>query len=200
MLLLEVSNFQSIEHAEVCVDGFTALVGRSNIGKSSVVRAAKSALNGVQGTAFVRHGPGCLRRTKGAKNCKCFSTVKITGDGIDILWEKGDAVSRYVVNGEIFEAIPKGFPDFLKPGFTPVQVGDRSVSLQVADQFDPIFLLGETGTTVADVLGDVARLDSINTATRLAEKDRREVRWLRQGLGERFSGVRGLGIPRRPRC
>jgi hypothetical protein len=51
--------------------------------------------------------------------------------------------------------------------------------LQVADQFKsegggPIFLLDEGGSVVADVLSDVAQLDRINVAMKLAEKDRRE--------------------------
>ena len=33
MIEVEVRNFQSIEHISLKVEGFTALVGRSNIGK-----------------------------------------------------------------------------------------------------------------------------------------------------------------------
>ena len=46
MLDVEIRNFQSIDHVHLRVEGFTALVGRSNIGKSAVVRAVKAALTG----------------------------------------------------------------------------------------------------------------------------------------------------------
>jgi hypothetical protein len=172
MIRIEIRNFQSIEHADIQVRGFTALVGRSNIGKSAIVRAVESALTGASGTSFVRHGPTCARRIKG-KTCKCFASVHITGDGFDLLWEKGDGVNRYKYNGMDYDAVARGFPEFLKPDFTPVKIGDHQTVIQVAPQWEPIFLLNATGGTVADVLSDVARLDRINVAMRLSEKDRK---------------------------
>ena len=66
MTEVEVRNFQSVEHAVFRIEGFTALVGRSNIGKSALVRAVKAALTGATGTDFVRHGGLCARRLKDA--------------------------------------------------------------------------------------------------------------------------------------
>src|SRR5574343_133418 len=172
MIRIEIRNFQSIEHTVIQVQGFTALVGRSNIGKSAIVRAVEYALTGASGTNFVRHGATCARRLKG-KTCKCFASVHITGPGMDLLWEKGDAVNRYVYNGAEYEAIARGFPEFLKPYFTPIKAGDVHTMLQVAPQWDPLFLLNATGGTVADVLSDIACLDSINVAMRLSDKDRK---------------------------
>jgi hypothetical protein len=169
-----VRNFQSIEKASFRIDGFTVVVGRSNIGKSALVRAVKAALTGAPATSFVRHGAGCLRRTKKAKTCKCFASVHLCGEGLDLLWEKGDSINRYTFNGAVYDKAERGTPDFLYPDFAPVKVGDRQEMLQVADQFSPIFLLDQTGGTVADTLSDVARLDRINAAMRLAEKDRKE--------------------------
>lgn len=174
MVTIEVQNFQSIEHVTFKVDGFTALVGRSNIGKSALIRAVKAALTGAPVSAFVRHQKACLRKTKGAKTCKCFVSVRIQATDYDLLWEKGDAVNRYTFNGQVYDKAEKGTPDFLAPAFSPVKVGDQPMLLQVADQFSSIFLLDQTGGTVADVLSDVARLDRINTATRFCERDRKE--------------------------
>lgn len=174
MIEVEIRNFQSIEHIVVRVDGFTALVGKSNIGKSAIVRAVKAALTGAPVDDFVRHGPDCPRLLKDAKSCKCACSVHIRAQGFDLFWEKGDAVNRYVLNGKEYTVAGKGTPEFLQDTFALAKIGDTKELLQVANQFDPIFLLDESGTVIADVLSDVARLDRINVAMRMVERDRKE--------------------------
>ena len=174
MTEIEVRNFQSIEHATLKVEGYTALVGRSNIGKSALVRAVKAALTGAAGTDFVRHGVSCARRLRDAKSCKCQASVRIKREGFDLLWEKGDAVNRYTFNGVVNDSVGQGTPSFLQKGYAPIKIGDSKELLQVCDQFDPIYLLNQTGGVIADVLSDVAHLDRMNVAMRLVEKDRKE--------------------------
>jgi len=93
---------------------------------------------------------------------------------MDLLWEKGDSKNQYTYNGEVYDKPGTGTPDFLQPGFTSVKIGDEKQLLQVSDQFSPIFLLDQSGGVVADILSDVAKLDSVNTAIRMVEKDRKE--------------------------
>lgn len=175
MIEVEIHNFQSVEHVVIQIDGFTTLVGRSNIGKTAIVRAVKAALTGRAGNNFVRHSPTCARLA-GAKKCKCHASVHVKAPGIDLLWEKGDAVNRYTYNGTVYDKVERGTPSFLSPLFSLLKVGDKPTLLQVADQFHPIFLLDTSGPAVADTLSDVARLDQINVASRLADKDLREAR------------------------
>jgi len=180
VIAIEIKNFQSIASLKFDIDGFTALVGRSNIGKSAIVRAIKNALTNPRGTDFVRHGKDCSRLAKGTKKCKCFASVRIKSEKMDLLWEKGDGVNRYKLNGKDYDKVEVGTPEFLIPDFEPVKVGTDKQLLQVSDQFagtggtGPIFLLNQSGSVVADVISDVAKLDSINVAIRLAEKDRKE--------------------------
>ena len=190
MVEVEVRNFQSIEKATFHIDGFTVVVGRSNIGKSALVRAVKAALTGASAASFVRHGTGCLRRTKQAKTCKCYTSVRLQSEGFDLLWEKGDAINRYTFNGQIYDKAERGTPEFLHPFFSPVKVGDRQEILQVSDQFSPVFLLDQTGGAVADTLSDVARLDRINAAMRLSEKDRKEAAATRKVREKDILGLR----------
>jgi hypothetical protein len=176
---VEIHNFQSIDHVHVRIEGFTALVGRSNIGKSAIVRAIKSALTGASEDNFVRHGPACEREIKGTKSCKCYCSVHIKADDFDLLWEKGGDRNEYNFNGQKYTAVGKGTPSFLGDSFGLVKIGEDRRLLQVSDQFrseggGPIFLLDEPGSIVADVLSDVAQLDRINVASRMAEKDRRD--------------------------
>lgn len=175
MIQIEVNGFQSIEQTKICIDGFTSLVGKSNIGKSAVIRALKCALTNSLGTSFVRHGVDCARSLRGSKTCKCQSTVHIKMDGFDLLWEKGDAINRYTFNDQEYDKPGQGIPDFLlSNGFNPVRIGDDSGCIQIADQFFPIFLLNQSGPAVAEIISDVAHLDRINKASKLADKDRRE--------------------------
>lgn len=179
MIEVSIENFQSIEKVHFKIDRFTAFVGRSNIGKSAVVRALRNALTGASGTDFVRHGASCERRLKDNKKCRCQTTVRIQMPKIDLVWEKGDSVNRYTVTkaGEtpvVYDKVDRGTPEFLQPGFSPVKIGDDAQLVQVSEQFNPIFLLNVGGPTVADVLSDVAHLDDINEAMRLSVKDRKE--------------------------
>jgi hypothetical protein len=176
---VDIHNFQSIEHVSVRIDGFTSLIGRSNLGKSAIVRAIKSALTGAPEDDDIRHVPTCEREVKGSKSCKCYCSVHLKADDFDLLWEKGGGKNEYLFNGQKYTAVGKGTPDFLESAFGVVKIGERKVLLQVADQFrheggGPIFLLDEPGSVIADVLSDVAQLDRINLASRMAEKDRRD--------------------------
>ena len=181
MLELEVSNFQSIKHAKVVVDRFTAIEGRSNIGKSAFIRAIQCALTGAVGTDFVRHGPDCERILRGNKKCKCSSKVLFRSPKLTFTWEKGDSVNRYKVlrqgsdTPEIYDGLERGTPEFLLPDFKMVQIGQKKELIQVPAQFEPVFLLNQSGPAVADVLSDVARLDCINKATGLVTKDRKDI-------------------------
>ncbi len=181
MIDVTITNFQAIDHLEFEIDGFTALVGRSNIGKSSIVRALKCALTGSSSPDDVRHSVAtCGRYLRKTKKCQCFSSVRISfDDGPTMLWEKGDAVNRYTVwkNGseQVYDRVGREaeLPDFIGEQFSPVKMGSKHNLLQVSDQFDPLFLLDLSGTVVADTLSDLGQLDAVNKALALAAKDRR---------------------------
>ena len=204
MIDVEIRNFQSIEHTHVQIDGFTAIIGRSNLGKSAVIRALKAALTGAPEDNYIRHKTTCERVVKSQKSCKCSCSVHMKADGFDLFWTKGGEDEGYVFNGTKYTAVGKGTPEFLESMFGLVKIGDDRILLQVADQFKsegggPIFLLDAGGSVVADVLSDVAQLDRINVAMKLAEKDRREASSQRKvrekdvlELKIRLSGYDGL--------
>lgn len=178
MLRVEVQNFQSVLNASLDIEGYVALVGKSNIGKSAIVRALQCALTGAVGTDFVRHGQTCDRRLRQTKKCKCFCKVTIETSALKVVWEKGDAVNRYTVTRdgatESYEGLERGTPSFFDGAFSLVTVGDEKELIQVPDQFDPIFLLNQTGSVVANVMSDVARLDEVNAALTSVNKDRKD--------------------------
>jgi hypothetical protein len=179
---VEIKNFQAIDHLKLNIEGFTALVGRTNIGKSSIVRALKSALSGGSGSDFVRHDArSCARILNGTKSCKCFSSVKLMfAEGQGFLWEKGSkGVNRYTVWKDGVESVydrvgqSMELPEFLGAQFSPVKLGPTQSLLQVSSQFETPFLLDLSGSVVADILSDIGQLDDINQAMTAVSKDRR---------------------------
>jgi DNA repair ATPase RecN len=201
MIDVEIKDFQAIDHLKFRIEGFTAVVGRSNIGKSSIIRALKAALAGAEGNDFVRHNPEtCSRVTRGNKKCQCQCSVQFKfEDGRRLLWEKGDAINQYTAwsaEGEktVFSSVGgKGTdaPSMLESGFTPVEIGQKKHLIQVADQFDPLFLLNLSGPAVADVLSDVAQLDDINQAMRSVSKDRKSAASTRRVREEDIKTLEG---------
>lgn len=208
MIEVEIRNFQSIDKLTFKIQGFTALVGKSNIGKSAIIRALKCALSGADGSSFIRHDEAtCSRVLKKTQKCKCSAMVKMKfDDGRVLIWEKGDAVNQYQVidrNGQhsVYDKIGQSpeLPELLREEFSPVNIGKDKKHLQISDQFWPIFLLDVPGPTVADVLSDVAQLDDINQAMKLVSKDRKtasstrkiresDVRDLETGL-DKYAGL-----------
>lgn len=198
MINVQIENFQSIRRLGFSIDGFTAFVGKSNIGKSSLVRAIRCALTGASGSDFVRHDPKtCGRILRGVKKCKCSSKVKFDfGGGRVLLWEKGDSVNKYTTWEDGVEKVYSqvgqnpDLPEMVASPFSPVKLGDKKELIQVSSQFNPLFLLNLNGTAVAEVLSDVAKLDEIHISMKAVVKDRKDANSTRKVREEDIQGLK----------
>lgn len=163
---VKIKDFQSIESADLTVEGFTVIVGRSNIGKSAIVRAIEGALTNLSGDSFVRLGAH-------------HTEVDIECDDLTLKWKKGGGFNDYEINGEVFESVGRGAPHVIaEAGFREVEVSRGSIPVQVASQFNPIFLLDPSkvsGSLAAEVVSDIGRLGELQEALRNAAKDRRSL-------------------------
>lgn len=163
---VKIKNFQSIEDAELEVDGFTTIVGRSNIGKSAIVRAIDGALSNLEGDSFVKKG-------------EHHAEVHIQCPEIDILWKKGGGHNDYTINGEVLESVGRGAPEHIgEAGFRDIESSRSKISVQVASQFSPIFLLDPTkvtGSEAAEIISDIGRLSEVQVAFRNCQKDRKNL-------------------------
>lgn len=158
---VKIENFQSIKDLEIEVEGFTTIVGKSNIGKSAIVRAIQGALTNREGDAFV---------TKGEKH----TSVTLEAPEISLVWKKGGGHNDYEINGEELNLVGRGVPPHIKEaGFGEMEVGRTSMNVQVADQFNPLFLLDASGAIAAEAISDVGRLGDVQEALRRCESDRR---------------------------
>ena len=158
MTKVRIRNFQSIGDVDLTVEGFTVVVGKSDIGKSAVIRAIDAALSNQAGDAFIRNG-------------QTTTIVDINYHDLVIEWKKGSS-SSYKINGESFTKLNRAIPKpLMDAGFTKIEVGDQKINPLVAPQFEPLFLLDKTGSVITEVLSKLYKLNVLSSADDKCQKE-----------------------------
>jgi prefoldin subunit 5 len=156
---VKIKNFQSAKEVAFEIKGFTALVGKSNIGKSAIIRAIDGTFSNLEGDFFVTHGEKTAQ-------------VEIQCPEIHVIWRKGGGYNNYTINDEDLENVGRGSPhQITEAGFGPVDVGRTSLNVHIAGQFNPLFLLNESGSVAAEAICDVGRMAQLQEASRLCDTD-----------------------------
>jgi len=161
---IRVQNFQSIVDSEIEVSGLTVITGSNNGGKSALHRAVYGAVTNARGTKFVRHGKD-----------QCTVTVTF-GDGRTLVWEKGEKVNSYTVDGKTLNKVGTGVPppEVQSLGILPIEAAGRELWPQFAHQFTgQVFLLDQPGSVLAESIADVTRVGVLNEALRNTQSERR---------------------------
>ena len=162
---VHIKNFQSIDDLEIEVQGFTCITGPSNIGKSALVRATSSAILNNPVVNMVRKGTQ-------------FCTVEVASEEWGFKWEKNDkGINRVYIPPNNITAQDKigqtQVADIVKMGFGSVEIGDDEIQPWFAPQFEPLFLLNQSGPRVTDFLSEVSRLTKLQDAIILAARGKR---------------------------
>jgi len=164
-VVVRISSFQSVEDVELEIRGFTCITGKSNIGKSAIVRAIAGALQNAPVVGDVR---------KGAKFC----SVTIKSENWGFRWEKGEkggGTYYFDGNNKIFDKIGQGqIEEIVKLGFGTVKVGDDTIEPWLAPQWEPIFLLNRSGPAVTDFISGVSRLHVLQDAIVLSLRGKKK--------------------------
>lgn len=162
-----VKNYQSIADATLEVEGFTAVTGKTNTGKSALVRALSAACYGHPGDHYVREG-------------KDQAAVGMwLDDGTELKWYKVPTGKKspgretmLVINGQKHTKLGKEHHLVTEPlGFKTIDTTLKSLRPQVAGQWDGVFLLAENESTVAEAFKVLGRGDVVAKARDLAKKD-----------------------------
>lgn len=161
-----IKSYQSIDELEFDVTGFTCITGKTNIGKSAIMRAVSGALLNKPVTNQVRSG---------AKSC----SVRLASEQWGLLWEKAEkGLNRYTIDGkaEKLENVGQRQPEPIAAmGFSSVRIGDKDLYPWYASQWTPVFLLDEGGPTVTQFISEISGLDILQNAISLGLKSRKKV-------------------------
>lgn len=167
-----LENFQGFERGEfVLSPNLNILVGVSNVGKSSVARALSLILYNQWDKSWCRFG---------SKYCRI--TVE-TSTGIVVIREKGDKVNKYILRlpdspEQVFESFgtntPEQIQQALKIHEVQIDTTDK-LNLNLAGQMDALFLLSQTGSYRAKVLGKLSGATYLDHAIRELNKDKRKL-------------------------
>ncbi len=167
-----LENFQAFEKGEFNLSpNLNILVGVTNVGKSSVARALSLVLFNQWDKSWCKFG---------AKYCRI--TLE-TSTGIMVVREKGEKINRYILRlpnqpEQLFEAFGTGVPEQVQQALRiqAVQVDTTdTLNLNLAGQMDSLFLLSQTGSYRAKVLGKLSGASYLDFAIRELNKDKRQI-------------------------
>lgn len=157
---LRVQNFQTAKDTTLDIKGFTVIIGKSNTGKTSLLRAAEASIFNDSITSCVRHG-------------EKDATVTVELPSLAYTWEKGETKNGYQITTDkgTKEYSKVGFqvPDEIpKYGFREFKIDGETYPIrpQFAEWHSPIFLLNKSGKVITELMASVTRLDVINMAIR----------------------------------
>jgi len=150
---VSIKNYQAIKNVELeFPPGITAIVGNSNNGKSSIIRAIEAAINNKGGSSFINYD---------ADECE----VAITHDGADIKWikSKKPGKSHYIINGTKINKIGQTqvpeVAQLLNMG--EVEVNNERFRLNFWKQLDYPFLVGKTPYQLFDFISKSDEQDKV---------------------------------------
>lgn len=163
--LLNIENFQSVKEAHLEIEGLTILYSpKSNVGKSSVVRA-------LQGVLFGKSFRGMV--TKGAKATKVIFGWDIDGDKHLIAWNKGDGINSVKVDGTVFDKLGQNYPEEVqKIGFRHPNLEGMEIPLQIREQFDKAFPMNLTSSDLGRVVSHIVDMSEMNETIKRALGDK----------------------------
>lgn len=163
MFKIKVVNFQSIESAEVEISGFTTITGRSNIGKTALLRAVSSSVFNKPVGSYLR-------------DPKKPVIVEVRAPDIQYEWKKGDKqINQYKIGDQLYDKCGSDGITSLRPEwFKSIKLGDKEVYPWYASQFSPLFLIDETSGKISEFFAEFCRIGLINKAIKLAQTHKRE--------------------------
>lgn len=178
-----IENFQNIQKLSFRIEGFCVLVGESNIGKTSVVRAIQCVTENTPAKAFVRHGSKAPAKVQIA--FPSAPNVKLS-DGspakaVLVEWTRAKSVSYKVVKVsadgqkevEEFERVGRGVPDHISAlRLLRIETPELQALVGLVRQGRYFWPLDDPNSIVK-LIGELRSVVALNTALNTAKAERR---------------------------
>ncbi len=160
---VQITGFQSLRSIDLRFGRYTVIVGPSSSGKTALMRALRAVASNVRGTHVITRG-----------QARMAVTVH-TGEH-QVILERDQTAGRYrIASGtrdETYTKLAGGVPADVTAALRIDPVPTNGTSVNFASQFDPPFLLGESGANVARTLGTLTNVTAILEAAREANRRR----------------------------
>jgi len=169
---LQIKNFQSHKDTALEFDeGLNIIVGPTNSGKSSILRALKKVIrDSPSGNNFVNVDAN-----------ECSISIETDKDTIErhiVVASTGETkTNEYTLNGELFAKFGKEIPlEVIRTLKMPeVEFDNSKIDLNFADQFEGPFLLASPPSLKARVLGKLSGVDILDSAIVQVNKSLRKL-------------------------
>lgn len=153
---IKIKNFQSIQSADIVVDGFTILVGESSQGKSACLRAVNAACNNKFRQNYLRYGAEEMSVTIGYDNEGDFQATKV-----------GDKSPTYRYNEQRYEKLNRTVPEEIQTfnNFGVIDYYEQKYPLNFFSQFSKPLLLEFSQKRILEILSSSKAYDDMNKAS-----------------------------------
>lgn len=171
---VQVKNYQIIKNAEAeFVPGLNVIVGPSNNGKTSFIKAIKSLIYTEPGSTPIRFGTQSY-------------IVGIQYNGHTVILQKGLKDSAYLVDGEKFTKYGTSTPEEVSKalGIRELELNGKKEKINFWDQMNYPFLLDKSSTELFRFIVDSGEDDQISAALKDMVSDR-------QGINKDINQLQG---------
>jgi len=153
---IKIKNFQSIQSADIAVDGFTILVGESSQGKSACLRAVNAACNNKFRQNYLRYGAEEMSVTIGYDGEGDFQATKV-----------GSNSPTYRYNEQRYEKLNRTVPEEIQAfnNFGVVDYYEQKYPLNFFSQFSKPLLLEFSQKRILEILSSSKAYDDMNKAS-----------------------------------
>lgn len=162
--LIKIRNFQSLKDVTLTLGNVTVIRGKSDVGKSALIRALGSFFSNSFNEEYAHNG-----------NLPCG--VAIQKDNRVAIGRRTTKGVEYRLDNTLYSKTAKKVPTDIT-SFLGIQEysidKDISFLFQIQSQFDSPFLLKESSTTVAKLIGRISNLNIVLMAMRQMYADQLE--------------------------
>lgn len=162
---VSVQNYQIIKQAILDFNpGLTAIVGPSNNGKSSLLKALKAAIYTDGGTTPIRHGENSY-------------TVGIQNDKHVVIFQKKEGSSKYLVDGQTYSKFGLTTPEEVSNALNmrELVLNGNKVQLNFWNQMDKPFLLDKSAGELFKFIVDSGENDQLSNVLKSMVSDRQQI-------------------------